>query len=205
MAPNEAGPKAREAAKRALALDESDGEAHVSLAIEAQWYEWDWVTAEREFKRALEIDSGDPGALGYYSWFLPSMGRNDQAVAVAERKRQLDRTGTNANFTLGSVFVFTRQWDKAIQQLRSAIDLDPNYWLDYCFLGRADEQKGKLPQAIAEFQRGLALDPDQAESWAGLGHAYAVSGNKAEAQKVIDHLKELSAHSYIAPYNVAVR
>ena len=204
MAPKEAGPKAREAAKRALALDESDGEAHVSLAIEAQWYEWDWVTAEREFKRALEIDSGDPEALGYYSWFLPSMGRNDQAVAVAERKRQLDPTGTNANFTLGSVFVFTRQWDKAIQQLRSAIDLDPNYWLDYCFLGRAYEQKGKLPQAITEFQRGLALDPDQAESWAGLGHAYAVSGNKAEAQKVIHHLKELSAHSYIAPFNVAV-
>jgi len=75
MAPREAGPKARDAARKALALDESDAEAHVALAIESQWYEWDWVAAEREFKRAIELnpDSGD--AYGYYSWFLAPMGR----------------------------------------------------------------------------------------------------------------------------------
>lgn len=78
------------------------------------------------------------------------------------------------------------------------------FWLDHCFLGRALEQKGSLPEAIAQFQRGLALDPDQAENSAGLGHAYALSGKRAEAQKAIDQLTELSARSYIAPYNVAV-
>ena len=204
MAPREAGPKAREAAKKALALDEGNVPAHVALAIEAQWYEWDWAASEREFKRALELNPDDGSAHGYYAWFLPPMGRVEQAVAEGEKERQTDPLGTNENFTLGSVFVFTRQWDKAINQLRSAIELDPNYWLDHCFLGRALEQKGRLPEAIAEFQRGLALDPDQAENWAGLGHAYALSGNRAEAQKTIDQLKELSAHSYIAPYNVAV-
>jgi serine/threonine protein kinase/tetratricopeptide (TPR) repeat protein len=204
MAPREAGPKAREAAKRALALDEGNVHAHVALAIEAQWYEWDWAASEREFKRALELNPDDGSAHGYYAWFLPSMGRVDQAVAEGEKEQQTDPLGTNENFTLGSVFVFTRQWDKAIHQLRSAIELDPNYWLDHCFLGRALEQKGRLPEAIAEFQRGLALDPDQAENWAGLGHAYALSGNRAEAQKAIDQLKELSARSYIAPYNMAV-
>jgi Flp pilus assembly protein TadD len=74
---------------------------------------------------------------------------------------------------------------------------------DYCFLGRAYEQKGRLPEAIATFQRGLTLEGNT-ELWSGLGHAYAASGNKAEAQKVLDHLKELSTHSYVAPYNVAV-
>jgi serine/threonine protein kinase len=203
MAPKEAGPKARDAARRALALDETDVEAHVALAIESQWYEWDWAASEREFKRAIELkpDSGD--AHGYYSWFLPPMRRNDEAVEEAERALRIDPISTGLNGNLGSVFVFTHQWDKAIEQLRAAIDLDHGYWFDYCFLGRAYEQKGRLPEAIATFQRGLTLEGNT-ELWSGLGHAYAASGNKAEAQKVLDHLKELSTHSYVAPYNIAV-
>jgi len=203
MAPKEAGPKAREAAKKALTLDESDAEAHVALAIKSQWYEWDWGAAEREFKRAIELnpDSGD--AYGYYSWFLAPMGRGDQAVEEAKQPLQIDPLSTGLNGNLGSVLVFTHQWDKAIEQLRYSIDLDPNYWFDYCFLGRAYEQKGRLPEAIEAFQRGLALEGNT-ELWSGLGHSYAVSGRRDEAQKVLDHLKELSAHSYVAPYNVAI-
>ena len=203
MAPREAGPKAREAARKALTLDESDAEAHVALAIESQWYEWDWSAAEREFKRAIELnpDSGD--AYGYYSWFLAPMGRGDQAVEEAKQPLKINPLSTGLNGNLGSVLVFTHQWDKAIEQLRYSIDLDPNYWFDYCFLGRAYEQKGRLPEAIEAFQRGLALEGN-IELWSGLGHAYAVSGRRDEAQKVLDHLKELSAHSYVAPYNVAV-
>jgi TolB-like protein/Tfp pilus assembly protein PilF len=203
ITPRQAGPRARDAAKKALALDETDVEAHVALAIEEQWYEWDWAASEREFKRAIELkpDSGD--AHGYYSWFLPPMRRNDEAVAEAERALRIDPISTGLNGNLGSVFVFTHRWDKAIEQLRAAIDLDHGYWFDYCFLGRAYEQKGRLPEAIATFQRGLTLEGNT-ELWSGLGHAYAASGNKAEAQKVLDHLKELSTHSYVAPYNVAV-
>jgi tetratricopeptide (TPR) repeat protein len=131
------------------------------------------------------------------------MRRNDEAVAEAERALRIDPISTGLNGNLGSVFVFTHQWDKAIEQLRAAIDLDHGYWFDYCFLGRAYEQKGRLPEAIATFQRGLTLEGNT-ELWSGLGHAFAASGNKAEAQKVLDHLKELSTHSYVAPYNVAV-
>jgi tetratricopeptide (TPR) repeat protein len=131
------------------------------------------------------------------------MRRNDEAVAEAERALRIDPISTGLNGNLGSVFVFTHRWDKAIEQLRAAIDLDHGYWFDYCFLGRAYEQKGRLPEAIATFQRGLTLEGNT-ELWSGLGHAYAASGNKAEAQKVLDHLKELSTHSYVAPYNVAV-
>lgn len=203
LEPRKSAPKAREAALKAVALNETDAEAHVVLAIEDQWYEWDWVAAEREFKRAIELapDSGD--AHGYYSWFLPSMGRNDQAIEEAHRLVGLNPLSTSGNGNLGSVFVFTRHWDKAIEQLRYAIDLDRNYWFDYCFLGRALEQKGNLPEAIATFQRGLALE-DNIELWSGLGHAYAVSGNQAGAHKVLDHLEDMSAQRYIAPYDVAV-
>jgi serine/threonine protein kinase len=80
IAPREAAPKARDLATKAIALNETDAEAHVVLAIENHWYEWDWAAAEREFKRAIELDPGNGDAHGYYSWFLASMGRNDQAI-----------------------------------------------------------------------------------------------------------------------------
>jgi serine/threonine-protein kinase len=202
--PSEAAPRAKDAATKALAIDASDANAHLSLAIVAHWYEWDWAAAEREFKWAIELDPKNSDIYGYYSWYLASMGRNDQALAEAKRGQQADPLSLLANFGPGSISVFTRQWDHAIEQLRSAIELDPNYWFDHCFLGRAYEQKAKLPEAIAEFQRALELEKDNTEIWSGLGHAYAMSGNKAEAQKVLVHLKELAAHSYVAPYNVAV-
>ncbi|MGB8538627.1 MAG: protein kinase [Acidobacteriaceae bacterium] len=204
ITPREAGPRARELANKAIALDETDAEAHVVLAIENQWYEWDWAAAEREFKRAIELDPDNRSdAHGYYSWFLPSMGRNDEAVSQARLLLQEDPLSTGGNGNLGSVLVFTHRWDEAIQELRYAIDLDPNYWFDYNFLGRAYEAKGRLPEAIETFKHGLTLEGNT-ELWAGLGHAYAASGDKGEAYKVLDKLKEISTHRYVAPYNVAV-
>ncbi len=203
LAPREAGPKARDLARKAIELDESDAMAHVALAIENHWYEWDWTAAEREFKRAIELEPDEGDAHGYYSWFLASMGRNDEAVREARLLLQEDTLGTGSNGNLGSVFVFTHQWDKAIEELCYAIDLDPNYWFDYLFLGRAYEQKRKSAEAIETFKHGLALEGNT-ELWAGLGHAYASSGNRVEAFKVIDHLKELSTQRYVAPYNIGV-
>jgi serine/threonine protein kinase/tetratricopeptide (TPR) repeat protein len=203
ITPKTAGPKARQAAQKALELDESNAEAHVVLAIESQWYEWDWAGAEREFKRAIELNPDNADARGYYSWFLPIMGRGDEAVAEAKRGLQTDPLSTGLNGNLGSVFVFTHQWDKAIEQLRTSIDLDPNYWFDHYFLGRAYEQKRRFPEAIAAFKQGISLG-GVTEVWSSLGHVYAVAGKRADAQKVLDHLKELSVHEYVAPYNFAV-
>ncbi|MGO9649098.1 MAG: protein kinase domain-containing protein [Terriglobales bacterium] len=204
MPPNEAGPKTKEAAKRALAIDESDAGAHLTLAIVAQWYDWDWAAAESEFKRAIELSPNNSEAHLYYGWFLVPMGRADEAVLEAKRAQQADPLSVVTVFSVGAVFLFARQWDPAIEQLHRALQVDPNFWFARCFLGRAYEQKGKLPEAIAEFQRALELEKNNTEIWSGLGHAYALSGNRTEAHKVLDHLKELSAHSWVAPYNVAV-
>ncbi len=148
IVPKIAAPKAKEAAQKALELDKSNADAHVVLAIESQWYEWNWASAEREFKRAIELNPDNGNARGYYSWFLPIMGRGDEAIAEAKRGLQIDPISTGLNGNLGSVFVFTHQWDNAIEQLRSSIDLDPNYWFDHYFLGRAYVQKGRFPEAI---------------------------------------------------------
>jgi|HubBroStandDraft_6_1064221.scaffolds.fasta_scaffold33804_2 serine/threonine protein kinase/Flp pilus assembly protein TadD len=200
----EAGPKAKAAAEKALAIDDTDADAHLSLAIELQWYEWDWAASEKEFKRAIELNPKSSEAYAYYSWFLAPMGRNDEAVAAAKRSLDADPLSPLANFIVGSVSVFTRQWDLAIKQLQSAKELDNSYWFNSCYLGRAYEQKGRLPEAIAEFQHALTLEKENTEIWSGLGHAYALSGKKAEAQKVLDHLKEWSATNYVSPYAIAV-
>jgi serine/threonine-protein kinase len=202
--PSEAGPRAREAAKRALAIDESDADAHVALAIVSQWYEWDWPVAEREFKRAIELNPNNAEAHTYYAWFLAPMGRKDEAVAEAKRAVQADPFSPLANFAGGSISIFTHQWDQAIEQLLAAKELAPTFWFNSCFLGRAYEQVGKMPEAIAEFRSALELDKDNTEILSGLGHAYAVAGNKTEAQKVLDQLKGLSEHSYVSPYGLAV-
>jgi eukaryotic-like serine/threonine-protein kinase len=204
MPPSEAGPKAKQAAEKALAIDESDARAHLALALVTHWYQWDWAAAESEFKRTIALSPNNTEAHTYYSWFLAPMGRNDEAVAEARRAEQADPLSPLASFSLGSVLVFVRQWDQAIEQLHRAIELDPTYWFSHNFLGRAYEQKRKYPEAIAEFQRALEVEKDNGEIWAGLGYAYAVSGQKAEAQKILDHLKEMSTHGWVASYNFAV-
>jgi serine/threonine protein kinase/tetratricopeptide (TPR) repeat protein len=204
LPPNEGVPKAKEAAKHALAIDDSDAGAHLVLAIAAYWYDWDWAAAEREFRRSIELNPNSSDAYWYYGWFLASMRRNDQAIAEVKRSQQIDPLTVFPTAGVGTLYLFTRQWDPAIEQLHHAIAIDPNFWFSYSFLGRAYEQKGKLPEAIAQFQRAVELEKENAEIWSGLGNAYAVSGNRAAAQKVLDHLKELSAHSWVAPYNVAV-
>ena len=204
LAPDEAVPKAKEAAKRALAIDDSDAMAHLVLGTAAHWYDWDWSTAESEFKRAIELNPNSSEAYTYYGWFLAVMRRDEQAVEEVRRSQQADPLAVFPVASIGAVYLFTQQPDKAIEVLRHGIEMDPNYWFSYSFLGQAYVLKGEVPQAIAQYQRALELEKENAEIWSGLGHAYAVSGNKAEAQKVLDHLKDLSAHSWVAPYNVAV-
>ncbi len=204
MSPAEAGPRARQAAEKALALDDSDADAHLALAIQNHWYQWNWAAAEREFKRAIVLNPNDAEAHGYYSWFLAPMGRGAEALAEARRAQQVAPLSSIANLFVGSVLVFTQQFDPAIEQLHSAIELDPNFWFDHCYLGRAYEAKGRLPEAIAEFQRAQALDPDNSEIWSGLGHAYALAGNKIEAEKVLDHLHQQATHDWVAPYSLAI-
>jgi eukaryotic-like serine/threonine-protein kinase len=204
LSPSESASRSKEAANKALAIDGSNAEAHLALAMELHWYEWDWAAAEREFKRAIALSPKYSDAYCLYSWFLADMGRKDEAIAMGAQAQRIDPLSLIGSFAPGSISVFTRNWDRAIEQLRGAIDLDKTYWIDHCFLGRAYEQKGEMTRAIAAFKEALKLDPEHSEIWSALGHAYAISGNKAEARKVLDHLKELTASTYIAPYNVAV-
>ena len=204
LPPEESARKAKEAAKRALEIDEANAEAHLALAMEMHWYERNWTASEREFQRAIALNPKSPDAACLYSWLLVPLGRKDEAVGIAGEAQRLDPLSQIGNFTPGSISVFTRQWDRAVGQLRAAIDLDATYWLDQVFLGRAYEQKHDFPKAIAAFEQAVKLDQDHAEIWSALGHAYGVSGDTAEARKVLAKLQTPGALSYVAPYNVAI-
>ena len=169
----------------------------------AHFYEWDWVTAEREFKRAIELDPNSIDPHESYAWLLLDTGRADEAIAEGKQAVKIDAVSPEANTYLGIAYVFARRPDEAIDHMRKTIELDRNYWYAHNILGRAYEASGKLPEAITEFQRAVELEDSVAENWCNLGHAYALAGNKREAEKIIAHLKESSARSYVPPYNMA--
>ncbi len=204
LSPNDSMPKAREAAKRALAIDETLGEAHTSLAAVTHWYDWDWATAEKEYRRAIELNPNDPRTRQYYAWFLAEVGRVDEAIAEGKKAQQLDPLSAEVNTFLGQVLVFARRNEQAIEQMRKAVELDTNYWLAHAFLGRAYEQKGDVAQAVIEYQRARQLEENVGELLALVGRSYGLLGKKAEAQKTINELKELSERTYVPPYNFAM-
>jgi tetratricopeptide (TPR) repeat protein len=205
MTPNQSAPKAREAARKALELNEADVDGHVALGLVAHWYDWDWSLAEKELKRSLELNPRNSESYIYYSYLLSPLGRPAEAEAIARQGLQIDPLSSGTNFGVASALVFNRRWDEAIAHLRKAIELDPNYWFHHSYLGRAYEQKGMMPEAIAEFKLAFALDNQQSENWAGLAHAYAASGRKDEAQKMLnDLMRKSSENNYVSPYSVAV-
>ena len=198
--PKEAVSKTREAAKKALAIDESLADPHASLALVAYWYDWDWTAADREFKRAIELDPSDARTRGFYSWFLVSVGRTDQALAEAKRGQELDPISAEITAFRGLTLFLARQNDQAIVQFRKAVDLDPTYFFAHLFLGQALEEQGKLAEAIAEIERARQLEGEIAQIWAMLGHVYALSGRRIDAQRIIAELKDPAGRVYVPSY-----
>ena len=171
-------------------LDDTLSEAHSSLALVAAKYDWDWSNAEREFKRAIELNPGSASAADYYAfWVLASTGRVDESIAELKRAQQLDPLSALINTDLGSAFYFARRYDQAIEQLHKAIDLDPNFWLAHTGLGLAYEQKALYEEAIAEYQKTVSA-PGFPDGPAFVGYGLAVSGRRGEARRVLDELKQ---------------
>jgi TolB-like protein/DNA-binding winged helix-turn-helix (wHTH) protein/Tfp pilus assembly protein PilF len=204
LSPRDAIPKAKEAAKKALELDDTLAEAHASLAVVNAFYDWDWAAAESEFKRSIELKPNYALAHELYGWYLALIGRTNEGIAESERSVELDPLSPEANSYLGYVLWVAHRNLQAIEQLRKTTDLDPNYWFAYEVLGLAYERQGQFPEAIAELQKAVRLAGIIAEPTVGLARVYAVSGNRAEAQKLLETLKERSKETYVSPYLIAM-
>jgi TolB-like protein/DNA-binding winged helix-turn-helix (wHTH) protein/tetratricopeptide (TPR) repeat protein len=203
MRPTLLMPEARSAALKALELDETLAEAHGSMGMVRLKFDWDWPAAEKEFKRAIELNPSFAQAHLWNSLYLEAMGRMDEAIAAAQRARELDPLSLRANVNLAAQFYTARRFDEAIKQIEKALDLDANFWAAHWRLGDCYAQKGMYREAIAALQTAVTLSKGNLAVLVSLGYTYAVSGKKAEAVKILNNLKALSEQRYVSPANVA--
>ena len=198
VAPQEAYPKAKAAALKAVELDDTLAEGHSSLAYVANVYERDWETAEREYKRAMELDPNYTIAHYFYGyWFLSARGKLDEGLAEQKRAEELDPLSPAIANQVGITLVCARQYDAAIIELRKAIELDSSFVSAYTYLGLAYAFKGQFPEAIAEGEKALEISHGATYQLGRLGSIYAMAGKKAEARKVLDQLAERAKRGYV--------
>src|SRR3984893_8614483 len=157
MSPPDTFPHARSAVTRALALDNSLAEAHTSLGFIRLYSDRDWIGAESEFRRAIDLNPNYANGHHWYAEFLSLVGRHTEAIAESQRARELDPLSNIINAWLSSRYFFARQYDKAIEEGRNAVEVDPGFGPARLVLGHAYEQKGMLAEAIAEFEKASSL------------------------------------------------
>ena len=203
FAPKESLPKVRQAVESALKLDETLAEAHTMQAMLLLQYDWNWAAAEREFRRAIEIDPNYALGRSFLAWYLAAMGRFDESIAEDKRALDLDPLSAAVNADLGWDLYMARRFDEAIEQLRKGIDLEPNYWVSHVLLGRCYEQQGKLREAVEEFEKAREIESSIPEVMAALGHGYAMSGRRTEALQIIHELQERSKKDFVPSFSIA--
>jgi TolB-like protein/DNA-binding winged helix-turn-helix (wHTH) protein/predicted negative regulator of RcsB-dependent stress response len=187
--------KAREAAKRALELDETLAEPHASLGLIAMNYDWDWETAEREFRQASELNPNYATAHHWYAEFLVAVGRFDESLAEIKRARELDPLSLIINTDMGKVLYYSRRYDEAIAQLQETLRMDPDFHDAHIWLGSVYAKTGHYPEAISEFNK--VRDNGWVLGW--LGYVYGVSGRRDEAKKVVNQLSQIETERPIDP------
>ncbi len=197
MPPREAMPRAKQAALKALAMDNQNAEAHTSLGYVLMAYDWDLPAAEKEFQQALRSNPSYATAHHWHAHFLLAAGKPDQAAVQMKEALSLDPLSLPVNVGVGWCSYFARRWDEAIEQYRKTLELEANFALARQALAMAFEQKGAHGEAIAEFQKAVALSGGSASTIASLGHAYALAGAKTDAQVQLARLEALSKQHYV--------
>ena len=204
LTPRDANPKAKEAAGKALGLDETLAEPHSVLGYIKATYDWDWAGGEREFKRAIQLDPNNAIVHFWYEDALQAMGRLDEAVAEGKQAQESDPLSPIMSAHAGRTQYYARRYDQAAEQLRKTLEMDPNFVRAHLWLAWVYAKVGKPDEAVTECKKAMTVSGDESVLLGTLGHAYAMSGKRAEAQKVLVKLKELSKARYVAPYDLAL-
>lgn len=201
--PNEMMPKARAAALKALEIDDTLAEAHTSLACVKLVHDWDWLGAEREFKRAIALNPKYPHAHHWYSHFLLAMGRFDESLRESQIALDLDPLDPGSNLHLGWYYLYTRQYEKAVKQFQRTLEIDPHFWPAHALLGESYGQHGMYAEAIRELE-DMRLMEETPLTLGFLGHAYAISEQTDQAHELLYELKNQLKRSYVPPYGIAL-
>ena len=202
MPPREAMPRVREAAQRALALDDSLAAAHTSMALALVWYDWNFVKGEKEFQRAIELNPNDTDAHRFYGDFLAAMGRFDESIAEKRRAEQLDPLSINASWDVGRALYYAGRFDEAIVQAKRTQELDRNFPYVYYLQGQIAFRRNQMPEALAQIKRALDLGGRNTLLIATWGYMNARAGNRDEAFRAMDDLRMRSS-KYVLPLFLA--
>jgi tetratricopeptide (TPR) repeat protein len=181
--------RARSAALRALEIDERLPEGHTALALIVQNYDWDWQTAEREYRRAIELNSNYATAHQWYAEHLALLGRFDEALRESEIARGLDPLSLIMATDNGAILYFSRQYDRAIDQLQTVLAMDPNFYRAH-IVDHAYVQKGMFKEALDDIEKWRRTK-DMPWISAELAYVYGRSGQQALAQRALEKLEEL--------------
>lgn len=207
LPPNQAMAQAKAAAVKAVQLDDSSAEAHASMAHILHNYDWDFEGAEREFKRAIELNPNYATAHHWYAHLLMQVGRTDESLAQARLATGLDPLSPFVNQGLARQYYLSRQYDKAIAQCQVVLQMDSTYLPARTQLALAYEQKGMLPQAVSELEEARKLAGEKTDLpmvHALLAHAYALAGRKPDAQNELNVLTAIGSKRYVPPSYVAI-
>jgi len=207
VSPSETLPKAKAAAMKALELDKTLGEAHAAIAYAEWFYDWDWSTAQREFKAAIELSPSSAITHERYAECLFTKTRFDEGIDEMKRAQELDPISTYSLGGLAHVYLLMRRYDESIPHFQKALDLYPNAAFIRAQLAWSYAMKGMYPEALAEYDKiaesDKAVAPENQLVADGLGWVYAVAGRRADALKIAKEMEELSSRSYVDFYQLA--
>ncbi len=197
--------KGKEAALKALEIDDMLSEAHASMGFNKMLYDWDWASAEKEFKRAIELNPKYSTAHHWYAFYLFFRVRFDEAIAEMEKALELDPFSLIINCDFGWVLYYARHYDRSIEALQKTLEMDPNFVSAHSFLGRVYLQKSMYKEALLEFQK----EKDPSRGWMQnvetlFGIAYMRMSKKKKAQQILDDMTERTKQEYVSPYHIAL-
>jgi len=202
MSPNDANPLAKAAVAKALEIDPDLPEAHTVAGMIAATYDWDWVKAEREFKRSLELDANLAITHYRYAWvYLSPLGRHDEAIAEMKRAMELEPLSLVQGANFAAVYLYARQFDKALDQARKTYDLDPNLVTSQNWMCHSLDVNGMYAESLAISEKAARSNRSLE---AALGYAYAKGGRRQEAEAVLKQWKEIEKTKYVSNYWMAV-
>ena len=196
LAPKDAYPKAKAAAIRAIQLDGTLGEAHISLAYCLDGFDWDFDSAGKEFTRGIELSPSYATGHDWYGWHLASLGRNGEALAQVEKAENLDPLSLIISSDLAEEFLIDHRYDEAAKQTQKTINMDRFFAPAHYVMGATFVQKHKYDEAIAELRKATQLSVGSTAFNANLAYAYAASGRRNEAVKILTDLKNQSQHGF---------
>jgi tetratricopeptide (TPR) repeat protein len=196
-------PLAKDAALKALALDDRLAEAHASLGQIVLYSDYDFKTAEKEYRRAIELNPNYPSAHQWYGEMLSALKRPDEALAEIRRALELDPLSVIINRIYGDVLTDARRYDEAIVQYRKTLEIDPNFATAHMFLARAYEAKGMYDQAIEEYSKSNALAIKSPMAPPDVKQLYAKSGWRGVLQEGLRALLETAKTEPVPPFVIA--